>query len=290
MRTGVVILPQQRWADAADTWRRAEELGFAHAWTYDHLSWRSLRDQPWFATVPTLTAAATVTSTIRLGTWVASPNFRHPVPFAKELMSLDDISGGRFVLGVGSGGTGADATVLGDAVLPQGRRTARFEEFVELLEELLRQRSTTWHGEFYAADDARMLPGGPSSPRLPFVVAANGPRGMRLAARLGDGWATTGPATGGDVAGWWAGVEQAHRSFTETLESSGRHPDSVDRYLSVDGEAYALTSVEEFLHAHDRARAIGFTDLVTHWPRADGIYAGDERVLEAVADRLPGLG
>ena len=68
MRTGVVILPQQRWSEAAVTWRRAEELGFVHAWTYDHLSWRSLRDQPWFATVPTLTAAAVVTSTIRLGT------------------------------------------------------------------------------------------------------------------------------------------------------------------------------------------------------------------------------
>ena len=290
MRTGVVILPQQRWSEAARTWQRAEELGFAHAWTYDHLSWRSLRDQPWFATVPTLVAAATATSTIRLGTWVASPNFRHPVPFAKELMSLDDISGGRFVLGVGSGGAGADATVLGEAPLPPARRTARFEEFVELLDRLLRQRSTTWRSQFYAADDARMLPGGPSTPRLPFVVAANGPRGMRLAARLGDGWATTGPAGGGTVADWWAGVEQAHRTFTETLEAQGRHPDSVDRYLSVDAGAYALTSVEDFLRAHERARVIGFTDLVTHWPRAEGVYAGDEHVLEAVAARLPGLG
>ena len=290
MRVGVVVLPQQRWSEAAERWRRTEELGFAHAWTYDHLSWRSLRDQPWFATVPTLVAAATVTSTIRLGTWVASPNFRHPVPFAKELMSLDDISGGRFVLGVGSGGAGADATVLGDQPLPQGRRTARFEEFVGLLDRLLTQRSTTWRGEFYAADDARMLPGGPSSPRLPFVVAANGPRGMGLAARLGQGWATTGPASGGAVEDWWAGVARAHRTFTEVLESHGRHPDEVDRYLSVDAGAYALTSLEDFLRAHDRARAIGFTDLVTHWPRPEGVYAGDERVLEAVAARLPGLG
>ena len=60
--------------------------------------------------------------------------------------------------------------------------------------------------EFYAADDARMLPGGPSTPRLPFVVAANGPRGMGLAARLGQGWATTGPAGGGALEDWWAGV------------------------------------------------------------------------------------
>ena len=98
MRLGVIVLPEQRWSDAQHRWRKLDEWGFDSAWAYDHLSWRSLADGPWFATVPTLTAAATVTSRIRLGTFVASPNFRHPVPFAKELMSLDDISDGRFVL------------------------------------------------------------------------------------------------------------------------------------------------------------------------------------------------
>ncbi|HZI97226.1 MAG TPA: LLM class flavin-dependent oxidoreductase, partial [Actinomycetales bacterium] len=110
MRIGVVVLPQQRWAEAAARWRALEDMGFDHAWTYDHLAWRSLADEPWFATVPTLTAAALVTSRIRLGTWVASPNYRHPVTFAKELMSLDDVSGGRFELGIGAGGIGFDAT------------------------------------------------------------------------------------------------------------------------------------------------------------------------------------
>ena len=98
---------------AGRRWRRAEELGFDHAWTYDHLAWRSLRDGPWFGAIPTLTAAAMVTDRIRLGTLVASPNFRHPVPFAKELMTLDDISGGRLAAGIGAGGTGWDAAMLG---------------------------------------------------------------------------------------------------------------------------------------------------------------------------------
>src|SRR3954447_15366813 len=93
-RVGVVVLPQQRWTQARERWRAVEELGFDAAWTYDHLAWRDLADEPWFAPVPTLTAAATVTSRVRLGTWVASPNYRHPVPFAKDLMTLDDVSGG----------------------------------------------------------------------------------------------------------------------------------------------------------------------------------------------------
>src|SRR2546421_6562234 len=113
MRFGVVILPEHRWPEGQRLWRRAEELGFDHGWTYDHLAWRSLRDGPWFGAVPTLAAAALATTRIRLGPLVASPNFRHPVPFAKELMTLDDVCGGRMTLGIGSGGAGGDATMLG---------------------------------------------------------------------------------------------------------------------------------------------------------------------------------
>src|SRR5450631_481901 len=138
MRLGVVILPEHPWREAREIWRRAEELGFDHAWTYDHLAWRSLRDDPWFGAIPTLTAAATVTERIRLGPLVASPNFRHPVSFAKELISLDAISEGRLTLGIGSGGPGWDATVLGAPAWSPRERADRFAEFVELTDRLLR--------------------------------------------------------------------------------------------------------------------------------------------------------
>ena len=137
MRFGIVILPELRWAQAQHRWRRAEELGFDHAWTYDHLGWRDLVEGPWFDAVPTLTAAAMVTSRIRLGTLVASANFRHPVPFTREITALDDISGGRLLLGLGAGGLGFDSTVLGGEPLPPKERVARFREFVELLDHLL---------------------------------------------------------------------------------------------------------------------------------------------------------
>ena len=94
----MVLLPQLRWREDVRRWRRAEEIGLDSAWTYDHLAWRSLADEAWLATVPLLTAAATVTTRIRLGTWVASPNFRHPVPFAKDALGLDDVSDGRLTL------------------------------------------------------------------------------------------------------------------------------------------------------------------------------------------------
>src|SRR6266516_965307 len=95
MRIGVLILPELPWSTAQSLWRRAEELGFDHAWTYDHLAWRSLRDAPWCGAMPTLAAAAGVTTRMRLGTLVASSNFRHPVSFAREIITLDDVSAGR---------------------------------------------------------------------------------------------------------------------------------------------------------------------------------------------------
>ncbi len=277
MRVGVVLLPQARWATAREQWQRVEALGFDHAWTYDHLSWRSLVDEPWFATVPVLAAAAVATSRIRLGTWVASPNFRHPVPFAKELMTLDDLADGRFTLGVGAGGAGFDAEVLGGEVLPPRERVDRLAEFVGLLDELLRHDTTTARGARYTAVEAKMRPGCVQRPRLPFVVAANGPRSMRVAINHGAGWATTGPegVTGED---WWTGVA----GLAARLEDAGGG--GLDRYLNLDsGGDYSLASVGAFDDAVGRAAALGFTDVVVHHPRADGIYAGRVEVLEAVA-------
>jgi alkanesulfonate monooxygenase SsuD/methylene tetrahydromethanopterin reductase-like flavin-dependent oxidoreductase (luciferase family) len=73
LRPSTVILPIHRWAEQGrEMWRRAEELGFHGAYTYDHLSWRTFRDGPWFGALPSLTAAAGVTSRIRLGTMVTS--------------------------------------------------------------------------------------------------------------------------------------------------------------------------------------------------------------------------
>jgi alkanesulfonate monooxygenase SsuD/methylene tetrahydromethanopterin reductase-like flavin-dependent oxidoreductase (luciferase family) len=290
MRIGVVVLPELPWSTQVRQWQRLDDWGFHAAYTYDHLAWGSLADSPWYATVPVLAAAATATRRIRLGTWVASPNFRHPVPFGKELMTLDELSQGRFVLGVGAGGTGFDAPVLGDAELTAGQRVARFAEFVELLDLLLTQPKTTYDGQWFRAVEARMVPGGVQQPRLPFIVAANGPRAMRVVARHGQGWATTGTAAlEGDEDRWWAALPELVSRLDDTLVAAGREPGDVERYLNVDiSGSFALESVEQLRDVIGRAERLGFAEIVVHWPRPDGVYAGDERVLEQVAtDVLP---
>jgi alkanesulfonate monooxygenase SsuD/methylene tetrahydromethanopterin reductase-like flavin-dependent oxidoreductase (luciferase family) len=290
MRIGIVILPDERWSVAGRRWQRAEQYGFDHAWTYDHLGWRDLVDGPWFDAVPTLTAAAMVTRRIKLGTFVASPNFRHPVHFAREVTALDDISQGRLLLGLGAGGIGFDSAVLGESELTPGQRVDRFTEFLTLLDTIIKQPATTWSGKYFSAMDARSTPGPVQQPRPPFVVAANGPRALRLAARLGDGWATTGTQGLDTATEWWHSVATASTAFGEALAAAGRDPGSVDRYLNLDSSpVYSLSSADAFTDAVGRARELGFTDVVTHWPRASSWYAGDEKVLETVAGLLPRL-
>ncbi|KAA9111425.1 LLM class flavin-dependent oxidoreductase [Microbacterium rhizomatis] len=287
MRHGIVILPQEDWPAAARRWRGAEAYGFDHAWSYDHLSWRSLADQRWHATVPAMTAAAVMTERIGLGFFVASPNFRHPVPFAKELATLDDISGGRLLVGVGSGGTGFDAFVLGQPELSARERHARFIEFADALDVLLRfeqpgSGGISFSGQWYTAHDARMVGTPTRAPRMPLLIAGNGPQTIRYAATRGEGWVTTGPDAA-DREEWWSGVAKLAARFEEEHRASGRQ-DGVARVLSLDNESfYSLQSAAAFEDSVARAETLGFTDVVAHWPRKNGLYAGDESVLDQVA-------
>jgi len=281
MRLSTVILPVYPWKTARDVWRRAEELGFHAAYTYDHLTWKSFRGGPWFGTVPTLAAAAAVTSRIRLGTMVASPNFRHPVPFAKELMTLDEISDGRFTLGIGAGGEGFDATALGEERWSTRERADRFGEFTRLLDKLLTHDETTADGAHYRAHEAQMLPGSTQQPRMPFHVAAIGPRGMKLAAELGQGWITFGdPEQGPKVV-----AEQIQR-LRAACAAADREFDGMERVLLAMGSTEVerpLSSFEAFVDWAGRYKELGITELILHWPIADSEFAANPTVFERVA-------
>ncbi len=289
MRLGVVILPEDRWGEARQRWRRAEELGFDHAWTYDHLAWRSLRESNWFGAVPTLAAAALATERIGLGALVFSPSFRHPVPLAKEVVTLDDISGGRFILGIGAGGYGWDATMLGHPPLSPGERHRRFVEFVELTDLLLRQPETSYSGRFFSADGATRYPSSVQQPRVPLAIAATGPRGMELAATFADIWVTTGEGALSAQAGIEASVA-AVRDQISRLEDACRAVDrdpQTLRRLALTGPLLesGLGSSASFRDALGQYAAAGIDDLVVHWPRPSEPYHGDVAAFERMVAR-----
>jgi alkanesulfonate monooxygenase SsuD/methylene tetrahydromethanopterin reductase-like flavin-dependent oxidoreductase (luciferase family) len=285
-----VILPHQRWRDgAAASWQRAEELGFGAAYTYDHLSWRTFRDGPWFGAVPTLTAAAAVTSTIRLGTLVTSPNFRHPVTLAKDLITLDDVSGGRITLGIGAGGTGWDATALGQEPWSAKERADRFAEFVGLLDRLLTEPDVTSDGRFYSAHEARNLPGCVQAPRIPFAVAATGPRGLALAARYGEAWVSTGDPSlfeTGTAAASDAALAGQIARLEDACVAVDRDPAGIRRVLLTGFTPEAgepLESLERFRDFAGRHHDLGFDEIAIHWPIPDSDFASDREVFEQIA-------
>src|SRR4051812_21112894 len=86
MRVGILLLPAHPWPETAARVQYLDALGFDHVWTFDHLSWRRYRDKPWWGSTPWLAGVAAITERIRLGTLVTSPTFRHPVPYAKEVV------------------------------------------------------------------------------------------------------------------------------------------------------------------------------------------------------------
>jgi alkanesulfonate monooxygenase SsuD/methylene tetrahydromethanopterin reductase-like flavin-dependent oxidoreductase (luciferase family) len=296
LRLGVCLLPDRSWPEAAPRWRRAEELGFHSAWVYDHLTWSGLPAGAWYGAIPTLAAAAGVTSRIRLGTLVSSPNFRHPVPFAQDVMSLDDLSAGRVDLGFGAGSINADATALGlgepGVGWPARERGERFRESVELLDLLLRgapegRPHTTFHGRHYDAVDARMEPGCVQRPRVPFSLAAGGKLGMATVARFGSAWITT-DWPGGDPAAddteVYSYLRKSMTAMDAACEKEGRDPATLGRLLLTGFSVLpTMDSAASFADVAGRCEDLGFTDLVVHYPRESGPWATAPEVLEEIA-------
>jgi alkanesulfonate monooxygenase SsuD/methylene tetrahydromethanopterin reductase-like flavin-dependent oxidoreductase (luciferase family) len=272
MRFSAIVLPDHSPSEFLRVVREVEAAGVERAWTYDHLSWRHLRDKPWFAAMPLLAAAAVGTSRIRLGPLVATPNFRHPVPFAKEVMTLDHLAGGRFDLGVGAGADGSDASVLGVEKITARRRADRFADWVELLVTLLEQQAVTATAGPYTAVDARMIPGCHQQPRPPLTIAAAGPRGMALAARLAHTWVTYGhprhPADEGhDV--WLRGLRRQSRTLDDVAAETGCPRPRAAAVVRIDDTA-PFESLQRFDDTLGRLADAGFDDLYALWPRPDG--------------------
>lgn len=283
VRLGVLVLPEHPGRRVLEVWRRVEALGFDHAWTPDHLSWRTPREEPWFDAMTTLTAAAAATSRIALGTLVASPNFRHPVLTAKEAMAIDQLSEGRFVLGVGAGARELDNTELGGGEPSPVERGERFAEFVTMVDRLLRGPSTTYSGQYYTAADVWLSPGCVRRPRAALGVAATGARGMRLAAEVADIWITTGdcarPSWRTEPAAFDTWRRQLAR-LDSAREQAGR-PGGLRKLVHLSRVvANPYESPERLADLLGRCAEAGFSDAVLPYPRDNGIFAGDQRAFE----------
>jgi probable F420-dependent oxidoreductase len=180
-RFGVVAAQARSGEEWAEKARRIESMGYATLLMPDTL-------QHTLAPLPALTAAAMATRTLRVGTYVIANDFRNPVLLAKEVATVDVLSGGRFELGLGVGRPTAaeDNRMLGIPFDSGAVRVARLSESLALLKALLSGQPATAGGPHYAAGKAQISPRPLQQPRPPILVAAARPRLLELAAREAD--------------------------------------------------------------------------------------------------------
>jgi len=219
---------EARWADLRALALRAEELGYDSLWYGDHLLYRRPGDDrargPWEAWT-TLAGLAAVTSRITIGPLVAATAFHAPAMLAKMASTVDEISGGRLVLGLGAGWNEVEFAAFG---FPFDRRISRFAEAFTIVRTLLREGAIDVEGEFYTARDCELVPrprpGGP-----PLMIGSTGPRMLEITAPHVDAWNAWFDAFGNRP----AGIAPLRERVDAAARAAGRDPAEIERTVAV---------------------------------------------------------
>ncbi|HEV8403397.1 MAG TPA: LLM class flavin-dependent oxidoreductase [Candidatus Limnocylindrales bacterium] len=217
-----------RWAELLDMVRAIEDFGFDSAWVGEHLLYRWAGRPargPWEAWT-TLAAMAAVTTRIELGPLVACTNFHNPALLAKQAVTIDELSGGRFVLGLGAGWNETEFRAFG---FPFDHRIDRFEEAFTIIRTLLRDGAIDFDGRWYQARDCEILPRGPRRHGPPLMIGSNGPRMLRATMAHAAAW----NSWYNDIDNRPAGVAPLRARVDEACREVGRDPAEVERSVAV---------------------------------------------------------
>jgi alkanesulfonate monooxygenase SsuD/methylene tetrahydromethanopterin reductase-like flavin-dependent oxidoreductase (luciferase family) len=215
-----------RWPEYLAMARAAEEVGFDSIWLGDHLLYRGDgREERGPLEVWTMLAAlAAVTERVTLGPLVACASFHPPGLIAKMAATVDDVSGGRLVLGLGAGWNETEYRAFG---LPYDHRVSRFEESFEIVRRVLDGERVTLDGRFWSADDLVLMP--PAERRIPLMIGSNGERMLAIALPHADWWNTWYASYGNTVDGF----AELNARITTAAELVGRDPAEIARSTAV---------------------------------------------------------
>jgi probable F420-dependent oxidoreductase len=239
--------------------QRAEALGFRDLWVTEN----TLDEVSSFDPISLLTYAASVTTTIRVGASVVVLAIHSPLMVAHQWATLDYVSGGRAILGVG---LGRDHHYRQFEV-PQEGKVARFREEVALIKSLWTQETTTFHGRFYNLDNEKMQPKPVQKPHLPLWMGVGHPNAVRRTAELADGWMGSG---GSSIAEFGRSVP----ILKEALAARGRDPEDFPISKRI------FMAVDENPAVARRELNRWFTDVYHNPPGTDasGIHGTPEQV------------
>jgi alkanesulfonate monooxygenase SsuD/methylene tetrahydromethanopterin reductase-like flavin-dependent oxidoreductase (luciferase family) len=198
----------------------AEATGLDSFWLPDHFVYRPHEPEQLgcWEVFTFLAALASGTANIALGTFVASTSFRNPALLAKMADALDEISDGRFILGLGAGNWEPEHTAFG---YPFDHRARRFAEAMEIIAPLLREGRADFHGTYYTAADCVLQPRGPSPSGPPIMIGAKGERMLRIIARYADAYNAIWPITPVQITAQW-------EKMVAACQDVGRDPATLD--------------------------------------------------------------
>jgi probable F420-dependent oxidoreductase len=257
-----------RWSDIRTMATLAEDVGFDAVWVSDHVGFgdpASSEPDAWHGAWESwtlLSGLAEATRRVELGTYVLCTPFRNPALLAKMAETLDEVSGGRLILGLGAGWNEVEFSSYG---FPFAERFARFEDSLRIIASMLRTGRATHAGRLEHAIRARLEPRGPRPAGLPIMVGAGGPRLLRLTAELADRW------NGGLRT--VAETREALAALDAACAAVGRDPATLERSVEVlvrpgpapadvPTEARELRgSPEEIGAALERYRELGIAEL-----------------------------
>src|SRR6266581_1451708 len=221
--------------DLREMVQRAEQMGFDSCWMGDHLLYRfsGEEERGLWEVFSMLSALAAVTERIALGTLVACTSFRAPALLAKIAATLDEISGGRFILGLGAGWHQPEYEAFG---YPFDHLASRFEEALQVIVPLLREGHVDFQGQYYQVRNCVLRPRGPSPSGPPILIGAKRPRMLQLVARYADAWNTA----------WHVEptvVKERYEQFKKVCAAVGRDPAAIE--LTVGTVVRLLESSED---------------------------------------------
>lgn len=248
---------------------RMEDTEFDTAWVEDTLGDSRDRAAPMLDSWVALGAMAAETDDIDLGILISNLTWRDPVQVARFAMTVDQISDGRFILGLGCGQL-EDQEMAGPQAftMPAKERVDRLEEGVQVIDRLLRQDNSPFVGSFTSYGSVAMAPGCVQEPRLPIVVAGNGKRTMRVAATHADTWNTW--IDNGDVDLFHTQTVERIALLDEHLKHIGRDPETLTRSLLVYVDAMDPWADEDAIpRVVDKFRPLGFTEFIFYPPRPE---------------------
>ena len=213
------------WADILATAQLAEEVGFDSCWLPDHLLFEfdDVRRQGAWDVWSLLAGLAAATRRIELAPLVACTSFRNPALIAKMADTIDEIAGGRFILGLGAGWHRPEYDAFG---YPYDHRVGRFEEAIEIISTLLRTGEIDFDGTYYQARECELRPRGPRPAGPPILVGGSGDRMLRITARFADAWNADRQNTLEQVATLNARVDAA-------CVDAGRDPATLERIIGI---------------------------------------------------------